>query len=80
MQTKIQKWGHSLGLRIPRTFAAGAQVRESSTVDLAVDGGRLLVRPLCARRYTLSELLNKVTRRNLHSEVATGAPAGSETW
>jgi antitoxin MazE len=80
MQTKIQKWGNSLGLRIPRTFAAEAQVGEGSTVDLSVEGGRLLVRPLRARRYTLSELLKKVTRRNLQSEVATGAPAGRETW
>jgi antitoxin MazE len=80
MQTKIQKWGNSLGLRIPRTFAAEAQVGEGSTVDLSVEGGRLLVRPLRAWRYTLSELLKKVTRRNLQSGVATGAPAGRETW
>jgi antitoxin component of MazEF toxin-antitoxin module len=28
MQAKIQKWGKSLGLRIPRSFAAEAQVEE----------------------------------------------------
>jgi antitoxin MazE len=80
VQTKIQKWGNSLGLRIPRTVAAEARVAEGSTVELSVAGGRLLVRPLRVRKYTLSELLKKVTRRNLHSEVATGAPAGREVW
>jgi antitoxin MazE len=45
MQTKIQKWGNSLGLRIPRSFAAEAQVEEGATVDLSVEDGRLLVRP-----------------------------------
>jgi antitoxin MazE len=80
MQTKIQKWGNSLGLRIPRSFAAEAQVEEGSTVDLSVENGGLLVRPLRTRKYTLSALLKKVTPRNLHGEVATGEPAGREAW
>jgi antitoxin MazE len=80
MQAKIQKWGNSLGLRIPRSFAAEAQVEEGSMVDLSVENGSLLVRPLRARKYTLSALLKKVKPRNLHGEVATGEPAGREAW
>ncbi len=80
MQTKIQKWGNSLGLRIPRSFAAEAQVEEGSTVDLAVENGSLLVRPLRARKYALRELLKRVNRRNLHGESPTGEPAGREAW
>ena len=80
MHTKIQKWGNSLGLRIPRSFAAEARVEEGSTVDLSVKNGGLLVRPLRRRKYALSELLKNVTRRNLHGEVSTGGPAGREIW
>ncbi|MBI2219455.1 MAG: AbrB/MazE/SpoVT family DNA-binding domain-containing protein [Candidatus Rokubacteria bacterium] len=80
MQTRIQKWGNSLGLRIPRSFAAQAEVEEGSTVDLTVENGRLLVRPLRRRTYALSELLKKVNRRNLHREVSTGGPVGRESW
>jgi len=80
MQTKIQKWGNSLGLRIPRSFAVEAQMVEGSTVDLAVENGQLLVRPVRARKYTLKELLKRVSRRNLHGEVPTGEPTGREAW
>ena len=80
MQTKIQKWGNSLGLRIPRSFAAEAQVQEGSTVDLSVENGGLRVRPLRTRRYALSVLLRKVKRGNLHREVRTGEPTGREAW
>lgn len=80
MQTRIQKWGNSLGLRIPRTLAAEARVAEGSTVDLSVQDGRLLVRPLRARRYTLRGLLKNVTRQNLHTEVPNGTPVGREVW
>ena len=41
VETKIRKWGNSLGLRIPRSFAAQAQVEEGATVDLSVENGRL---------------------------------------
>jgi antitoxin MazE len=80
MQTKIRKWGNSLGLRIPRSFAAEARVKDGSAVDLSVDNGRLLVRPLRSRKYTLPELLKKVTPRNLHREVPTGRATGREAW
>ena len=80
MQTRIQKWGNSLGLRIPRSFAAEARVAEGATVDLSVENGRLLVRPLRGRRYSLNGLLRHVSRRNLHGEVATGGAVGREAW
>jgi antitoxin MazE len=80
MQTKIQKWGNSLGLRIPKSFAAEAQVEDGSTVDLSVENGRLLVRPLRARKYALAQLLKQVNARNVHGEVATGVPRGREAW
>lgn len=80
MQTKIQKWGNSLGLRIPKSLAAEAQVEEGSTVDLAVEDGAVVVRPLRARKYVLSELLGRVDRRNLHGEIRTGELLGRETW
>lgn len=80
MQTKIQKWGNSLALRIPRSFAAEAQVEEGATVDLSVENGRLLVRPLRVRKYSLNMLLRKVSRRNLYEEVSTGRAIGREAW
>jgi antitoxin MazE len=80
MQTKVQKWGNSLALRIPRSFAAEAQVEEGSTVDVSVENGSLRVRPVRARRYALRELLKGVSQRNLHSEVETGEAVGREAW
>ena len=80
MQTKIQKWGNSLGLRIPRSFAAEVQVKEGATVDLSVENGRLLVRPLRVRKFALNGLLRKVNRRNLHGQASTGRAVGREAW
>ncbi len=80
MQTKVQKWGNSLGVRIPRSFAAEAEVDAGSVVDISMEKGGLRIRPVRRRRYALRELLRKITARNLHEEVATGAAVGREAW
>ena len=80
MITRIQKWGNSLGLRIPKGVARGVRVREGTTVMLAVSNGRLVVAPLETRGYELETLLAGVTRKNLHAAVDTGDPVGRESW
>ena len=80
MVTKVQKWGNSLGLRIPKAFAAEAQVEAGSPVDISVESGILVVRPVRCRKYALTELLKGVKAKHLHPEVPTGKPAGREVW
>ena len=80
MVTKVQKWGNSLGLRIPKSFAAEAQVEAGSMVDISVEDGGLVVRPVRRRKYVLSELLRRVSSRNRHDEIETGEPVGREVW
>ena len=50
---------------------------EGCSVELSVEKGALLVRPL-RRRYTLDELLSRVTKSNIHGDVSGGAPMGRE--
>ena len=80
MQTKIQKWGNSLGLRIPRAFATEAKVEQGSLVDVSIENGCLCVRPVRPRRYLLRELLEGVSQQNLHAEIPSGGPVGREAW
>ncbi|MBI4616372.1 MAG: AbrB/MazE/SpoVT family DNA-binding domain-containing protein [Planctomycetes bacterium] len=80
MQTKIQRWGNSLGLRIPRSFAKEAGVEAGSEVDLSIQDGDLIVKPGRRRKYRLKELLDKITAKNRHGEVDTGGPVGREVW
>lgn len=80
MMTRIQKWGNSLGLRIPKAFAEEARVGAGSEVDLAIERDRLVIRPLRKSQYQLRVLLRGVTTSNLHAEVDAGRPLGREPW
>ena len=78
MLTKVQKWGNSLGLRIPKSQAEEVCVEAGSAVEITTEKGALIVRPVRRRRYRLSSLLRKVTPRNRHSGVDWGEPVGRE--
>ena len=80
MRTRIQKWGKSLGLRIPRSFAEEAGVEAGSEVDLSIRRGDLIVKPVRRKEYRLKDLLRQMTSKNIHAEVDVGAPVGREYW
>ena len=80
MKTQIKKWGNSLALRIPRSFALNANLRQDELVDLSIDKERIIITPIGEKEYSLDELLADVSESNLHGEFDTGAPAGKEIW
>jgi antitoxin MazE len=80
MLTRVRKWGNSLGLRIPRSFAAEMGVEDGSPVDLSVHEGEIHVRPVRRRAYSLDALLEGIDKSNLHGEVRTGRRVGREVW
>ena len=80
MRLRIQKWGNSLALRIPKPFAEEARVKQGSVVDLSLVEGKLVAAPLARETWTLTRLLSGVTRKNLPAEVDSGPPAGREAW
>lgn len=80
MRTKIQRWGHSLALRIPKPFAIEAQLDDQTEVDLTVTNGKIVIAPATKSAQRLRDLLSRVTKRNIHGEVDTGTPVGRETW
>ncbi len=80
MRSKIQQWGNSLALRIPKPFAEETGLCRHSDVELSVVDGNLLVFPIKESAPTLEELLAEVNDDNLHSEVDTGPAVGREIW
>jgi antitoxin MazE len=80
MKAKIQKWGNSLGVRIPKALAQEALVESDSLVDIVARNGKIIITPSVPEVFSLRQLLSKVTDDNRHEEISTGAPAGREAW
>jgi len=80
MRTKIVKWGNSLGLRIPKSFAEEVRVAEGSIVDLSMDDGNLVIKVTQTDDIDLENLLDGITDENIHREIGTGNSVGGEIW
>jgi antitoxin MazE len=80
MKARVQKWGRSLAIRIPKSLAKKAKLREGSEVRLSVENGKLIVEPIENQSLTLEELLRGMTAENLHGEWDTGPAVGREIW
>ena len=80
MQSRIQKWGNSLALRIPKAFARETGLFHGAPVDVSLEDGRLIVTPAPEPPMTLEQLLTPVTEDNIHREVDTGSATGKEAW
>jgi antitoxin MazE len=79
MKTRIQRWGNSLALRIPKSFAIQAGLHDGAAVDLSLVRGRLVVESAQPQRLRLEELLRGITDENLPGgEWDTGPDVGKE--
>jgi antitoxin MazE len=78
MKATIQKWGNSLGIRIPKVIADALNLQNGSEVELLEDSDKIIIQP--QRRPMLDDLLAAINEDNLHGEINSGGPAGKELW
>jgi antitoxin MazE len=80
MATTVQKWGNSLGIRIPKSVAEQVKLENGTEVEFETTDGVLTIRPRRRRRrkYKLSELLAKMKPHHRHGEWDKSGPRGRE--
>lgn len=77
MQTRVQKWGNSLAVRIPATFSQECHLTPGAKVDISVDKGQVVISP-SRNKLELKDLLNAITDENKHDAVEFGSAMGKE--
>lgn len=78
METVVQKWGNSLGIRIPRGLALEFHLKNGTPVDIVEEDDRIVIRPRITKK--LKDMLDAIDDKNAHAEVKTGGKAGAEIW
>ncbi|MCZ0931756.1 MAG: AbrB/MazE/SpoVT family DNA-binding domain-containing protein [Oligoflexia bacterium] len=78
MSSKIQKWGNSLGVRIPKVIIEKANLSLNSKVEIECKNQKIIIfsqnKPIL-----LKDLLSQATKDNLHIEDSY-IKAGKEVW
>jgi antitoxin MazE len=78
MEATVQKWGNSLGIRIPNLIVRELSLKNGSVVDINDNGSEIVIKPI--RKTRLSEMLEKINDENIHQEIGTTGPVGNEIW
>ena len=69
MKTTIQKWGNSLGVRIPGHIAKDLALKSGSSVEIIEENNRIVIQP---KQNKIAEMLALITDENIHEEQFTG--------
>jgi antitoxin MazE len=77
MEARIQKWGNSLGLRIPMPLAKKLNLHQGSPVTLEIEHGRIIIQP---PKYNLEIMLKEINPKNQHRQIFDDEPQGNEEW
>lgn len=82
MTTRVQKWGNSQGLRLPRHVLEDANINVGDDVDVTARDGVIIISPAkrVRGRYDIRELLSRIPKDYKPGEVDWGKPSGKETW
>jgi antitoxin MazE len=80
METRIQKWGNSLAVRLPRHIIQESNAKVGSYLAVEVDDGKIVLELKGRKQYSLRKLLSKVTKKNSHGEIDLGNAKGKEIW
>jgi len=82
MLTKMQKWGNSQGLRIPKIILEETKIGVGDEVEVLVKSGKIIVEPILKppKKYDIRELVSQITEDFQHSEYDWGKPQGKEEW
>jgi antitoxin MazE len=80
MRAVVKKWGNSASVRIPKNILKLVRLDVDDPVDLREESGRIVIEPLNRRDFQLAELLEGITKENVHRETDVENPVGNEVW
>ena len=78
MKLKLFKSGNSLATRIPLNIANELDIKEGSLLDVSYSKSGITLKPIRKKKYQLDDLLSKINKSNLHTEISTHSNVGSE--
>ena len=82
MLAKVQKWGNSQGIRVPKTLLDELQIHVGDEVNISVEEGKIIVEPARPKRgrVRIEDLVAEIPADYVVEELDWGKPVGKEAW
>jgi len=81
MNTTIQKWGNSQGIRIPKAILEMALLKPNEQVEITAEENKIIIKKATQKKHiTLAERLKDFNGEYVFEESDWGQPVGNEIW
>jgi len=80
MVSKVQRWGNSQGLRLPKHILESADISVGDNVEIISQEGQIIVKKVAKRKFNLAEMVSRMPRNYKVREESSGKPMGKEEW
>jgi antitoxin MazE len=80
MTARVQKWGNSQGLRLPKHILESADIGVGDEVQVISQEGEIIIRKAPKRKFDLVEMVSRMPRNYKPREESFGKPVGKEEW
>ena len=82
MLSKVQKWGNSQGIRIPKNLLENSHIKIGEEVTISANNGKIIVESTHKIRgkYDINDLISKMPEDYEVEEESWGIPSGREVW
>lgn len=80
METSIQKWGNSLGVRLPKRLAEKQSLKVGTKVLVTETKTGVSIEVIENKQVLLTDLVKNISSENLHNETEWDTPVGKEVW
>lgn len=80
MEAKVQRWGNSLGIRIPSAILKSLNIKPNDILNIKQDEDRIIVSVIKKNKISLSDRFKEYNGKNLAKDFLWDENIGREIW
>ena len=80
MEARLQKWGNSVGIRIPHSILKDLNLKINDLINIEKIEDKVVITKQTKEKISLQELFNKYNGDNLAKDFSWDDPQGREIW
>ena len=80
MEAKVQKWGNSVGIRIPSSILKSLNIKTNDILNIEQEEDKIVIRIPKKKKISLEERFNNYHGENLSKDFSWDDPMGEEIY
>ena len=80
MEAKLQKWGNSLGIRIPSNILKSLNIKTNDILNIELDDNKIVISVPKKKKISLEERFKEYNGENMAKNFSWDESVGKEIW